>query len=350
MNATNVYLIAGIILMLGCVATQSHAADTSEEQLKAWRKAIAQTPVPFPNACFHASYPDTAWTQVECVIDPNPLPFGHLPRAMTGNGSERIPRSAAGMQQYRDAKIQTVGGSSSDWMAQGSGLPSSSIVRDEGIFTTVSGVTSETDGGATNEYSVQLNTNTFSTPSCVGASCLGFQQFVYYSSSSGYITIQFWLEDYGAASCPAGWNTLYGGFTISCYMDGPHIYVPQLAASSLNTLDMLVFSGASAFPANMTLTVGSNAYYTYDSGVDTLDLTPGWYQSEFNVFGGPGHPTASFNTGSSITIYNSIGATNSSDSCVNQTQTGEMNNLALTTCATGHPPGDFPYITFTESN
>lgn len=52
----------------------------------------------------------------------------------------------------------------------------------------------------------------------------------------------------------------------------------------------------------MWLYIGSNVYYTSDSQTDTLNLTQGWYEAEFNVFGDGGFLTANFNPGSSLTV------------------------------------------------
>jgi len=114
---------------------------------------------------------------------------------------------------------------------------------------------------------------------------------------------------------------------------------------------MIAYSGGGAFVGNVVLTIGTTAYQANDPGIDTLGLTSGWYLSEFNIFADGNAAQASFNAGSSMIIYNSIGDTSMSDTCTNVSETGETNNLNLSaTCATGHPPGDFPYITFSQSN
>ena len=71
-------------------------------------------------------------------------------------------------------------------------------------------------------------------------------------------------------------------------------------------------------------------------------MTAGWTQAEFNVFGDGSYYTANFNPGFSITVYTSIrdvkDTTNFAftytlvDSCVQNSATGETNNLILGTC------------------
>lgn len=265
------------------------------------------------------------------------------------------------------------GGGPTDWMAQGSGLPSGNgyPTSASGSFPVVSGVTSEYDGAQQyNDYSVQLNSNYFSTPACNNISgCLGWEQFVY-STGLQQLLIQFWLINYGS-SCPSGWQTDFFG---DCFKNSPVASVPGLVATGLGSLSMSAqSSGLSTtgvlLPTRVWLYIGSNAYYTYDDQTDTLSLTQGWSQAEFNIFGdGSGAPQAIFNPGSSITVKTSIAdltpiaygrLPSTSDSCVKDSTTGESNNLNLGACtatpaqfvSTPHgrvPQG--PYISFTENN
>jgi hypothetical protein len=123
---------------------------------EAWRKIMVRTPHPKPQGCFVATHPKIEWREVQCTKAPEkPYPPVPWPRPnVVGNGS--------------------------DFSAQVTGSLSSA----EGSFDLVSGVTSETgNGGAANNYSLQVNSNTFTTTTCNGATnpavCRGWQQFVY---------------------------------------------------------------------------------------------------------------------------------------------------------------------------
>lgn len=334
-----------------CTAGANGTSDDMAQELAAWRSIIAETPVPF-SACFHAEYPDVKWTQVACGVATN-TPFRDSLLAMP---------TTTQLAQRSGNTVQTVGGGgATDWMAQGANMPNAWPKYAGGSFV-VSGVTGESDAGGTNDYSVQLNSNFFASPACpVNTNCQGWEQFVY-STGLRQLLIQFWLINYGSG-CPSGWTT-YGN---DCYRNSPTVAVPALAATGLGTLSMYAISqgrtnGGSLRETQVTLTIGSNAYSTYDNQGDVLDLTHGWTQAEFNVFGDGSGYTASFNPGSSITVglqiydynYSSPAYTNTLvDSCVQNSVTGEKNNLLLGTCTS--TPGNgglksYPYITFTEHN
>ena len=140
---------------------------------EAWRKSVLLAPKP-KKGCFEAAYPDAKWTEVPCVTPPlRPYPprSGIRPDAV-GNGL--------------------------DFSAEVTGDATSS----EGSFDSVSGVTSEAGGGTANTYSLQLNTEFFTTTTCGGAktpaSCRGWEQYVFSNSppSSGAVFIQYWLINY----------------------------------------------------------------------------------------------------------------------------------------------------------
>jgi hypothetical protein len=194
-------------------ATQNAAAHPNvEAQQQSWRAAIARTPKP-GNGCYTASYPQTAWISVQCVEAPN-RPY--------------IPRSSAGGSQ-------TVG-DGHDYAAMTATLTSNAV----GSFPKVKHVTSETDGGRQNVYSLQLNSNFISgDEACAGAynpsSCLGWLQYVY-SSSSHAAFMQYWLIRYtgGSVHCPSGWNS----FSPDCYKNSSAISVPQEPITDLKAITL----------------------------------------------------------------------------------------------------------------
>jgi len=278
-----------------------------------WRETIARTGVPH-EGCFQADFPNAVWVETSCTVAPDKVyvPHGHGGPQTVGNGV--------------------------DYAASVSNLISSAV----GTFPTVTGVTSERDGGA-NVYSIQLNSNFMSTAACNGhPGCLAWEQFVY-SSYEQSAFMQYWLIDYGN-SCPGGWNAYSG----SCYRNSAAVSVPRQAITSLAQLKM---SATAVSGGNDTLvfTTPTRAYST--TGKDSVtDLATAWKQAEFNIIGDGGGSKATFNAGSSITVKVAVahGSTAAPACASNAGTTGETNNLKLGSCsAVG---GATPYIQFKESN
>ena len=278
-----------------------------------WRETIARTSVPH-EGCFQAEFPDAVWVETSCSVAPDKVyvPHGHGGPQTVGNGV--------------------------DYAASVGNLISSSV----GTFPSVTGVTSERDGGS-NVYSIQLNSNFMSTAACNGHSgCLAWEQFVY-SSYEQSAFMQYWLIDYGN-SCPSGWNAYSG----SCYRNSAAVNVPK---QSISVLSQLKMSATAVAGGNDTLvfTTPTKAYST--TGRDSVtDLATAWKQSEFNIIGDGGGSKATFNAGSSITVKVAVahGSTAAPTCASNAGTTGETNNLRLGSCsAVG---GATPYIQFKESN
>ncbi|HXO25854.1 MAG TPA: hypothetical protein VOA80_00780 [Thermoanaerobaculia bacterium] len=314
-------------------AARDHPDDPPDAQvLEAWRKAMLKVPLPKRTGCFIASHPSTEWMEVACGTPP-PVPVvpahGHGP-ATVGNGN--------------------------DFSAQVSNL----LVSAWGTFPTVTGLASESDSQmGSGWFTVQLNTNTFVTPACSrgGPSCRGWQQFVYSQSPNGNwlsgIYMQYWLLSYNT-TCPSYWNTYYpGGGQTDCWMNssgtvwygglGGLPYVQVIGTASAGDVDKAyVYTG--------TRNIGATAQ---DS---VLDLSSGWREAEFNVFGYCCGSEAIFNSGTTFEVrlntyygllpyhWNPAPAT-----CTSAGFTGETNNLSIVgSCSvlTGANPG----IQFTESH
>ena len=291
------------------VATVSAEALMQEN----WREVIARTSVPH-EGCFEAEYPNAVWVESKCTVAPDKvyLPRGHNGPQTVGNGV--------------------------DYAASVTNLMSAAV----GTFPTVTGVTSERDGGA-NVYSIQLNSNFMSTAACNGHSgCLAWEQFVY-SSSETAAFMQYWLIDYGN-SCPSGWNAYSG----SCYKNSAAVTVPKEPITSLASLKL---SGTAVSGGNDTLvfTAGTKAYST--TGKDSVTyLATAWKQAEFNIIGDGGGSKATFNSGSSVTVRVAVthGSTAAPSCASNAGTTGETNNLTLGSCS--GVSGSTPYIQFKETN
>ena len=299
-------------------ATPAAKSTAPDAQHQAWRAAIEHTPVP-QEGCFAATYPNTAWTRIQCKVAPK-RPY--LPR----NG-------------HRGYTV----GNGNDYAAVVTGLISSGV----GNFPVVTGLKSETGyGGQANTYSLQLNSDFFTTSVCNGASnpadCLGWEQFVY--SNSGVAFMQYWLLDYGSR-CPSGGWMEYEG---SCYRNSNAVDVPPQVITQLANLKLSGSAVAGGIDT-LVLTTANGAYST--TGNDSVVyLADGWDQAEFNVVGDGGGSEAKFNKGTSLTVEIALkdGSTAAPKCEGDDGTTGETNNLTLGKCSTAG--GSTPYIKFTESN
>jgi hypothetical protein len=294
------------------------AGQPTAEQRGNWRKQLQAAPRP-TKGCFTATYPETQWREVPCKQPPTKL---YTPRV-------------GGTTQ-----TTTVGGSGPDLTAVVTGH----VTQAEGSFDSVTGVT------VMPAYSLQLNTNFFSTSTCSGApsprTCQGWEQFVYESSGTGFI--QYWLINYGpvTASCPApqgahcvagsastdGWCPVILSGALFCVVNAASA-VPAIAepATSLNLMHV---TGAAAHSGgattdSMTVTVGTSAFSA--NGDNRFpDLPTQWQQAEFNVFGNGGGDEAVFNSGVTLVVRTQVdNGTTNAPMCNTGGFTGESNSLTL---------------------
>jgi hypothetical protein len=310
------------VAAMACGVGIAQAAPTDPEvqaQL-AWRSTISHTPTPH-EGCFTATYPSTTWSTTACTTAPN-VPY--------------VPRH--GMRGW----VAGIGaGNGNDYTAVSAGLTSAA----EGTFPTVTGVTKETDGKA-NVYSIQLNSQFFASPTCSGAanpaSCLGWEQFVY-SSSSQAAFMQYWLITYGN-TCPTGWNSYSG----DCYRNSAAVSAPKQVIAQLANLRLTGQAVAGGIDT-LTFTTATNAYST--TGKDSVvGLAGYWNGSEFNIIGDGGGSEAVFNKGSKVTVNIALtdGSTAAPTCPGNSGTTGETNNLTLGACTVSG--GATPSVTFTEKH
>jgi hypothetical protein len=335
--------------------SQIYANSGGAPDLKTWRKAISRTPLP-GTGCFHASYPNPDWQQVQCVAAPQ-CPIMSNSRA----------KSQANMQE---SGVFAVGGGS-DYSAA---VTSGSIASAEGTFVRVAGVTSETGsyvtgftctgGTVTTSYpdtfSLQLNTNLFTTATCSATTrCMGWEQFILSNttnpapgaaSASGFI--QYWLIGYlyGASACPSGWTP---GGAASCFLNSKKAVSISVQAIPITDLGDLTVTGNADVGGMDSIVVSVNGDAYSASGTNSLaNLETGWQSAEFNVFGDGGGGSANFNAGSTIVVKTSVnnGTTNAA-TCLQAGTTAETNNLSFVTPNTCCPTGGAePAIEFTESN
>lgn len=327
MGTTNskLKIIAAGILGSACLMASAQAATSDTERLhQNWRAAIARTAVP-DKGCFTAEYPLTVWKQVACGTAPN-IPY--------------LPRSGAGSGQTT--------GDGNDYAAVTATLTSSAT----GSFPTVKGLTSETDGGQHNVYSIQLNSNFMSNDqACAGAvtpsKCLGWEQFVY-SSSSHEAFMQYWLIHYSGTGvkCPGGWNS----FSDDCYKNSNSVSVPQEPVTDLSKISL---SGTAVAGGIDTINFTDDAHAFSVTGQDSvMFLAAGWTASEFNIIGDGGGSQANFNAGTKLTVRIDLtdGTTAAPVCQANDGTTGETNNLNLGACKAKKGKGvTLPSVQFVES-
>ena len=273
-----------------------------------WSENMSYSPVPH-SGCFEATYPSTVWQGRQCVTAPL-LPL--LPSTV-GNGNDYVAKS-----------------------------PGTLIGSSFGSFQSIYGLTSETDSkyGA-NYYTLQDNTNFFTTSTTYtgSKSTTGWEQFVY--SSTGYIFIQYWLIGYQSAygSCPStgppsgsSWMTYSG----SCYANSPGYSVPSETALNLANLALKGYANFANSNDEVVLCISGGSCYAVAITDQVVNLYQHWQYAEFNVVGYGSGSQANFNPGTTITVVNTLKDQNGNvivPSCVNTGYTGETNNLNLGSCS-----------------
>ena len=285
-----------------------------------WHKLMTQT-AHAAAGCFIASYPDTAWNPVTCIAGSR-HPFRLVPKL-------------EGLRQ--NATV----GNGTDFSAQ---VSSGTISQAVGTFPVVTNVTTETDGNA-NVFSLQLNTQVFNTAACNGVSgCRGWQQFIYSTTTIGGAFMQYWLLNYGP-TCPSGWIASSG----SCFRNSSIMPVPAQTVAALQSLSLTGMANSAGLDT-VILSTGTTLYRA--SGQDSvLNLSQGWTQAEFNIFGDGGSiPTATFNAGATLLVNTNVSnGTTNAPVCAGGGFTFEGNNLSLVNpcCPYG---GATSGIAFRESN
>lgn len=301
------------------------AANATPMTRAEWSKVMAKAPLP-NNGCFRATHPSMDWVEVPCI-----KPTLH-------------PMAPSSRQPAPDL----VGDLNGDDTATTSG----GITWAQGSFPVVTNVTSEIDG-ASNSYSLQLNTNLLpNSPYCDGRTgCMGWQQFIFDSPGpmllGGSVYIQYWLLNYGA-SCPDDSWTSYQGK--DCYRNSDAgAWVPFQPITNLANLVLTATAGTSD---TLTFSTGDGQLYRF-SADSVHKLNQDWRSAEFNIFGENNSSRANFNDGATVavqTLTNGSSFGHRAPTCAPKSYTGETNNLTIVPgpcCAFG---GTNPGIQFVESN
>jgi uncharacterized repeat protein (TIGR01451 family) len=289
-----------------------------------WQKSMSQIPVP-KKGCFSSSYPSLEWHEVPCGQPskyPNPPAGGPRPN-IVGNGN--------------------------DISAMVSGPKISSAI---GSFDSVTPATVTESGlwggnpNAANAFTLQINSQFFSTPACNGvAGCLGWQQFIYSQNqcSGPCVFMEYWLINFGP-SCPAGPWMQSGN---NCWFNSGNAPAPAVTAAQLQGTTLTGTTAGGTDTVTLTSAGGTATAMAADSVV-SLELQ--WNTAEFNVFGDCCSSQANFGPGTTVvTRTRVINGTTAAPTCVAQGFTGETNNLSFgPTAPVKSPPG--PAVIFTTSS
>jgi hypothetical protein len=225
----------------------------------------------------------------------------------------------------------------------------------EGSFDSVVGVTSEKANGNSNSYSLQLNTQAFTTTACGTASgCQGWQQFLYSPGFGGFI--QYWLLNYGplGTACPSHFRPYVAplGTAVSCWTNSANSApAPAVAPNSLGALRLEGAAGNFNGKDSVVVSVGDSVFSTSGDNYFS-DLNLHWQSTEFNVFGDGNSDEAVFNDGTTIIVRTAVSGTLGNPGFGTEGFTGETNNLTLVGDPTTNAGTDTtrPSITFTEKS
>lgn len=356
-------------LALAALAAGCSSAATSEPQgtlagvqgSKSWAQVMSKTPAP-STGCFVASEPDTTWREVPCGEAPSAP--RRIPEKLLSQFLAEQESTPSGTEPPRTPEIV---GNGTDPGAQVTGT----LKWAQGSFTNEVGGTSESDTNVgptgqsatnpgSNSYSLQMNTNLFTSSACDNSTCKGWEQLIYDPlAQQAYIefSVVGWTS---TANCPATLPNTYnagaGGSIKVCYKNTTPVTVPAVAASNLANVTMIGSTDASTNTDTVTMVIGGTSYANNQTSVLGL-ASGGWNYAEFNVFGEDNGTQASFgSTPTSLEVQvltESTVSTEAAPSCPGASPSGwntvENNTLSLvgSCCAFGGPQ---PGIQFMESN
>lgn len=313
--------------------TKPRIAQTQE----AWQAEMSRLPVP-KKGCSVSTFPAIEWRQVACAPSPTyPQPPRRGPRPLVVGNLDDVSAQA----------------------------PSGFISSAKGSFDLVSGVTSESgpigNSGPSiaNAYTLQINTDFFSTTICPATSplCKGWQQFVFENNgTTGRAYIQYWLIKFNAP-CPGGvgWHqfSFTGSTDIYCWKNNSS-GVTTIPAQPITNLGQLTMTGTVSAGSDSNVVTTDPTHMYSVAGDNAVNAAAGWKIAEFNVFADGGNSSgggqASFNSGSTVVPRTTVtyGGT-AAPICTAQGFTGETNNLTFGPSAPT-ASGVGPAIAFTESS
>jgi hypothetical protein len=310
----------------------ANPARGSAAAMDSWHNSLAENKLPSAG-CFKAVYPSAVWQRIGCVVP---------------------PRIWFPMPRSRHPKLGQTVGDGNDFTAD---VTPHVISMAIGAFPQVKGVTSVQSGGRTDAYSLQLNSNFFTTAACGSLSdCVGWSQFVYENppgASQGSLFIQDWLvatNPSGFSNCPPGkgWENL----GIGCVQNSPFgVNLPNVNVTDLG--DIIETGNADSSGDSIYMSVGTTEYGMKNvQGDGITDLSEHWQGAEFNILGDGGGDQANFNSGSKITVsIQADDGVKKKPACpANSGTTGETNNLFFVKGPAKAPKLRYPSIEFTMAS
>jgi hypothetical protein len=296
--------------------------DADSAKWLSWRAAMMKIKQG-EAGCYQADYPTLKWNKVEC-------------------GGGPVHPATQSLHPF------TIGNTNGDYAIS---LSSGTFVSATGSFPVIQNVTSVTDLGAPNEYTLQINTNKFPASKCKPSpNCQGWEQFVF--DSGGGVNIQPWLVQYispATPTCPTGFSP--GGNPGDCW-------APQYSANFppvlFQNLGGIILTATAAANGNDVVTAYTGGHiYTTSISDNTVGLAAGWTQTEFNVFAECCLAQGTFNPGAymKVTVSGTATAGSPQATCgtIGASTTGETANLfTLAPCSSnGASP---PTFTFQEAS
>jgi hypothetical protein len=319
------------------VSAPASGRGTTEAQFERWRATIERVPKP-QNACLTASYPQVQWHELPCAAAPSSplLPAHGIGGATVGDGKD-FTAVVPGSVNFAEGSFQDV-----------SGVKSEYVLKRKHHFANV--------------YSLQLNTQFFSTESCASlgspdpSGCYGWEQFAYDTGRPVGVFIEYWLVDFGPVptQCPSGWHKYVFKTTkeVNCWINSAEIPTPVEPIAALATLRLL---GAAAYDSRSQdfaeLIVGYSSIYYLAGNNWFPDLDSQWQDAEFNIFGDCCGDQATFNDGSTIVVRTEVNSgVTTAPACKVEGFTAESNNLFLAATSAKWPAAQYPSILFTETS
>jgi len=295
------FLVVGVVSSVSLPVPGDTNPDAGiSPAVASWRNTVASTFVP-NKGCFEVSLPDTTWREVSCITSTSVTPTRVSPTNQKTSPMSGLS-SSSGSSSFSPA---AVGGNTGDFVL--------AVLHPTDLLTSVMGSfpkpgydwvshmgTLYPDNRYVDSaYSLQMNTNFFSTDACKGSSnpgCFAWQQFIYSGTFYKCFYMEYWLIGYGATCPDDSWWQSYG----NCVKDSERKYI---GAQPLYTLpDMKMYADARGLMTVECLTFfyGSNASTLCVDSV--LGLGKQWQMAEYNIYGDIDNSEAVFYPGSGLTV------------------------------------------------
>jgi hypothetical protein len=334
-------LVASVLVVFtsGAAASdRSTRGAASPEVVRVWSQAIRATALPGAG-CFDASYPVVRWRAVQCAAASR---AHHNPRRGPVATDTFVSLLLGG---YPGTFFEVGNGHNLD-----AEVPSGTIESAVGTVPSVSAGATEKDSKdrKAESYSLQLNSQEFSTPACEGAAgCTGWEQFIYEAAPGNQVEIEYWLLGY-AGKCPHGWERAGQS---ECARKSAASALPG-GAVPVSGLTGITFEGAadSSSGTDAVVMVTGSGRAVATGAADMLGLDEDWKVAEFGVFGWANGSKAVFIPDTTIMVNTAIhSASKAAPICVEEGETAESNNLTFE-AAPSLSPQPYPTISTQQTN